>query len=256
MPLSPEEIDPSDGTGRSSAQPDAPPPEEPSPPVGTPPAEPSTEAPAEDIWKEDYEDVIEPSPEEEAQAAAGAQPKKRKKSHWAGIVTVCVIIILLMLWTVMSPKVLHPQGMTYVNSTKYADLGNFTGNRSIWAGDVVWGVSVSGPNSTTSGKPVQLQVLVTKVSERPGNFFFRGTAISISNCTLWDVNGTYIAKFTSIQDPGFGKIAVINATLPVGEHSLYVSVTFTEYEVMRLGFIPLENVQVENVYLEPIEVVA
>jgi len=251
----PDSLVPRDESATSSIQQGAPPPEGSAQPGGEPASEPVEESPKEGAWKEDYDDVIEPSEDERVQAAPETSPKEKpKKKHWAGIIAVIVIVVLLLLWTLLSPKVMSTQGATYVDSPKYANLGNFTGARNIWTGDVNWGVSVSGHNNTTEGTPIDFKVLVTKISERPGNFFFRGIGISITNCTLWDLNGTYIAKLSSLQDLGFGKMAIINATLPVGVHDLYISVKFTEYEVMRLGFIPLESVLVEKVFLSSIDV--
>jgi hypothetical protein len=184
----------------------------------------------------------------------GSPREKPKKKHWVGIITIVAIVVVLLLWTLLSPWVMPPQGTTYVDSPKYASLGNYTGFRDVWAGNVSWGVSVSGPDNASVGTPVEFKVLVTKVSERPSNFFFRGLGISITNCTLWDLNGTYIAKLSGVQDLGFGKMAIINTTLPVGVNDLYVSVRFTEYEVMRLGFIPLDYLLVEKVELSSIVV--
>ena len=213
---------------------------------------PAAQSPSEGVWKEDYEDVIEPS--EEEKAASEPPKEKPKKKHWVGIITVIVIIVLLLLWTLLSPKVMPTQGSTYVNSKTYASLGNYTGSRDIWSGNVTWGFSVS--NSTaTAGKPIEFQILVTKVSERPGNFFFTGLAIKITNCSLWMSDGTFIAKLSSTRDLGFGKMAIINATLPAGNYTdLYVSMKFTEYEVMRIGYIPLENVLVQKISLEALAV--
>jgi hypothetical protein len=254
-PVSTDGSVPIEESSKSSTKQGAPQPEKPAQPGGEPASEPVEGSPKEGAWKEDYDDVIEPSEEERVQAAPETSPKEKpKKKHWAGIITVIVIIVLLLLWTLLSPKVLPPQGTTYVDSPKYASLGNFTGARDIWTGDVNWGVSVDGPDNVTAGTQIQVKVLITKVSESPSNFFFRGIGISITNCTLWDLNGTYIAKFSSLQDLGFGKMAIINTTLPVGNHDLYVSVKFTEYEVMRLGFIPLESVQVEKVFLSSIHI--
>jgi hypothetical protein len=255
-PVSTDGSVPIEESSKSSTKQGTPPPEKPAQPGGEPASEPVEGSPTEGAWKEDYDDVIEPSEEERVQAAPETSPKEKpKKKHWAGIITVIVIILLLLLWTLLSPKVMSPQGTTYVNSTaQYASLGNFTGERNIWTGDVTWGVSVGGKNNTNAGTPIDFKVLITKVSESPSNFFFRGIGISITNCTLWDLNGTYIAKFSSLHDLGFGKMAIINTTLPVGNHDLYVSVKFTEYEVMRLGFIPLESVQVEKVFLSSIHI--
>jgi hypothetical protein len=255
VPASKDSSVPIEESPKSPIQQGAPPTEKPAQSGGEPSSEPVEDSPKEGAWKEDYDDVIEPSEEEKSEAELDTSPKEKpKKKHWVGIITVIVIIVLLLLWTFLSPKVMSPQGSTYVDSPKYASLGNFTGARNIWTGDVSWGVSVSRPDNVTAGNPVEVKVLVTKISESPSNFFFRGIGISITNCTLWDLNGTYIAKFSSVQDLGFGKMAIINATLPVGNNSLYVSVKFTEYEVMRLGFIPLENVLVEKVFLSSIDV--
>ena len=253
-PVSPDRSVPKEDPATSSAQPGATP-KETAQTGGEHAAEPVEGSPKEGVWKEDYDDVIEPSEEETAQAATETSPKEKpKKKHWVAIITVIVIIVLLLLWTLLSPRVMPPQGMTYVDSAKYANLGNFTGARNIWTGDVNWGVSVNGTGKVTAGTPIVIKVLVTKISERPANFFFRGIGISITNCTLWDLDGTYIAKLSSLQDLGFGKMAIMNTTLPVGVHDLYVSVKFTEYGVMRLGFIPLESVLVEKVFLLPIDV--
>ncbi len=239
--------------------------EGPEQPEGTPSPAPETETqpePApeaqpreEGVWKEDYDDVIEPSEEEKA-AAETPKVKPKKKRHLVGIITLIVVIVFLLLWTLLSPKVMPTQGTTYVDSHKYASLGNYTGTRDIWSGNVAWGFSVSLSNNTTSaGTPIEFQVLVTKISERPGNFFFRGLAITIENCSLWDGNGTFIAKMTSSKDLGFGKMAIMTASLPRGSYSdLYVSMKFTEYEVMRIGYVPLENVLVEKISLEQLVV--
>jgi len=254
-PVSPDSDSTKDETAKPSSQQGTSPAKEPAQPVVAPASEPAKEAPKDGAWKEDYDDMIEPSEEEKAQAAQEDLPKKKpKKKHWVGIMTVIVIIVVLLLWTLLSPKVLSPQGMTYVDSAKYARLGNYTGTRDIWTGDVEWGVSVGGPDLMVAGTPIEINVLITKISEGPSNFFFRGLGISITNCSLWDSNGTFIAKFSSLQDLGFGKMATINTTLPAGIHDLYVSARFTEYEVMRLGFIPLESVVVEQVSLFPLVV--
>ncbi len=218
------------------------------PPAASPEPAPGAPAANEGVWKEDYEDVIEPS--EEEKAASKPPKEKPKKKHWVAITALVVIIVFLILWTALSPKVVPSEGMTYVDSDTYASLGNYTGSRDIWSGNVTWGFSVSN-TTPTAGQPFEIQVLVTKVAERPGNFFFTGLAIKITNCSLFLSDGTYIAKLSSTRDLGFGKMAIIGITLPTGVYSdFYVSMKFTEYEVMRIGYIPLENVQVQKISLE------
>ena len=220
---------------------DGPPlPEELPEPAGEPPAPPvEEEVNKEGVWQEDYDELIETDKSEEEERA----PAPKKKSHWVGLVTLVIIIVILVLWTVLSPKVLQPRGTTYVNSPTYANLGNFTGVRSIWAGTTTWGVSVSGSNDTVVGSVVEFQVLITKVNESTGNFFFRGTAIVISNVSLYKSDGTYLAGIWFKSDHGYGKIATVRYSFPAaGTHDLYITAKFTVYEVMRIDYIPLETV--------------
>lgn len=227
-------------------------PEEPPEPAEEPSAPPvEEEVGKEGVWKEDYDELIEPDKSEEEEKA----PRPKRKSHWVGLVTLLVIIVVLVLWTVLSPKVLPPHGTIYVDSPTYANLGNFTGVRSIWAGTTTWGVSVSGSNDTVVGAVAEFQVLITKVNESTGNFFFRGTAIVISNVSLYKEDGTYLAGIWFKSDSGYGKVATVRYSFPaVGTYDLYVTAKFTVYEVMRIGYIPLEIVNVEKVPLEEIEV--
>ena len=235
--------------GIISAQ-ETPEPPEPSPaPAGEPEAPPPEEEPNEGVWKEDYEEIIEPDKSEEVEKV----PKK--KSHWLGIIAVVVIIAFLVIWTVLSPKVMGPVGRTYVDSNTYADLGNFTGVRSIWSGTTTWGVSVSGSSEIEAGAVAEYRVLITKVNESTGNFFFTGTSIVITNVSLYKSDGTYLANMVSKSSLGYGKEALVKYTYPAaGTYDLYITAKFTVYEVMRIGYFPLESVFVERVSLIPIEV--
>ena len=209
--------------------------------------EPPVEEP-EDAWKLDYDEHVEPE-----------KPKKpRKRRRYGGYVILITVILILVIWTIASPKVMREAGDAYTSSPSYANLGNYTGYRDIWAGNMTWGFSISGPNVTHVGTPISISVLITKVYEKPGNFFFRGTWISLENVSLYDIDGTFLASMSNYTTGGFGPTATIPFSLDVvGEHDLYVRAQFLVYMDMRIGFIPLESVRSPPIYLdEPIVVAA
>lgn len=212
------------------------------------PAEATTEAPqpqgksGEDVWKEDgYDEVMEPE-----------KPKQPKKNrHWGAIITVVIIIVILVAWTLLSPKMLPVEEMTYVDSTKFANLGNFTGFRSIWTGNATWGMSISGPVNATVGQSVEFKVLFTKVAEKTSNFFFRGNAITLNNVSVFNGSGEFLGKMTSHSNVGYGEEAVVKMTFSQAKiYDIYVTARFTVYEDMRIGFFPVETVTVPPVYLD------
>lgn len=135
-----------------SVRDEPPSPDEPPEHAGEPPATPVEEGVGkEGVWKEDYDDFIEPDRAEEETSSAAETRKPKKTRHWAGIITVIAIIVILVLWTLLSPKILPQEGMTYVLSPKYANLGNFTGSRNIWAGDMVGGSPSEAPTTLRAG---------------------------------------------------------------------------------------------------------
>jgi hypothetical protein len=146
------------------------------------------------------------------------------------------------------------QGDTYTRSSIHASWGNYTGYRDIWAGNMTWGVSVSGHATSAGNLSVEITVLVTKVSERPGNWFFRGTAISLKNVSVYIGpldNATFLASMTSATEHDYGVSATISATFGgPGVYELLIKARFMVYEVMRIGFIPLESVNVYPIYLD------
>ncbi len=200
----------------------------------------------EDVWKEDYEELIEPEE---------PQPFRRDKPlPWVGILMTVAVVILLVAWTVMSPGILPQQGDTYTKSTIHASWGNYTGYRDIWAGNMTWGVSVSGHSTSAGNQSVDITVLVTKVYERTGNWFFRGTAISLRNVSVYTGsldNATFLASMANTTKHDYGTSAKIPVTFAgPGVYELLIKVRFTVYEVMRIGFIPLETVNVYPVYVD------
>ena len=227
-------------------EPPPPPPPEPEPSPQVP--EKAPEKAPEEIWMEDYDDLI--GPDEEP------KPRKRKNKHWGATIATIVVIIILVVWTLLSPKIMTQVGPTYVNSPTYASWGNNTGYREIWAGNTTWALSIRGSPLTEDNRSMEVQVLLTKVHEKPGNWFFRGTSAKLQNVTVYLDDGTYLASMSNWSDVGFGLMATVPiAFASSGTYSLYVFAQFTVYEVMRIGFFPLEAVQFEKVYVdEPVVV--
>jgi len=222
--------------------------EEPPPPSESEPepeAKVEPEAPVDEhAWDEDYEEHI------DGEESPPPSPKKKKR-RYGGLIVLVAIIIILILWTVFTPKMLPEVGTTYVDSPMYADLGSYTGYRDIWAGNVTWGVAISGDDTTTVGATLNISVLVTKISEKPGNWFFQGTAISLRNVSFFDENGTCVGTMANWTNEGIGLVA----TVPVqfdqpGEQYIYASLRFMVYMDMRIGFLPLEVVEINQAYLD------
>jgi len=220
------------------------------PPPPPPDAEPEPETPVpaaskapEEVWMEDYEDLI--GPEEKP------KPTRRKKRHWGAIIVTIAVIVFLLLWTFLSPDIMTQVGTTYVNSTTYAEWGNFTGYRDIWAGNMTWGLSISGEVLEDDNSSLEVHVLLTKVHEKTGNWFFRGASVSLDNVSIFEMDGTFIASMSNWTDVGFGLMATVPVTFPAnGSYDLFVFARFTVYEVMRVGFLPLEAVEIEAAYFD------
>lgn len=214
--------------------------------VPPPPADADEGAPAAgpDAWKEDYEDLIEPEP-----------VKKRKRApfrHWGSVIVLVIVLILLIAWTVLSPPVLESVGDTYVSSEEvYASWGNYTGVRDIWSGNVTWGVSIRGTNMSDNSRSIELKVLVTKVSETTGNWFLRGTSVEMRNVSAYDENGTFLGAMIGHADLGYGAEATVPISLERnGTYFIFVKVSFLVYEMMRIGYLPLETVQIEKAWVD------
>ncbi len=209
------------------------------------PAE-AAKKPEEDAWKEDYEELIEPEKQ--------PRPRRHKAMPWGSILVTAAILIILVVWTILSPGVMTQQGDTYTRSPIHASWGNYTGYRDIWAGNMTWGASVSGHATSAGNRSLEITVLITKVFERPGNWFFRGTAISLKNVSAYIGtldNATFLASMNRTAKHDYG----VSATIPVsfagpGVYDVFVKVQFMVYEVMRIGFIPLESVNMRAVYLD------
>ncbi len=245
--MSPEQPKP-DTKQQGPASPPEPPP--PLPPVDAGPG--AAKKPDEDVWKEDYDDLVKPE--------EPPKPVKRTKMPWGAILITFLLILILILWTIFSPNIMPQEGDTYTSSPTHASWGNYTGYRDIWAGNMSWGVSVSGHATSAGNRSIELKVLVTKVSERPGNWFFRGTAISLRNVSVFigpSDNATFLASMSNHTELEYGVLATVPAVFSgPGTYQLVVKVRFLVYEVMRIGFIPLEAVNVYPVFIDSPVVVA
>lgn len=221
----------------------------PPPPPPEPEAKPAAPAKApEEIWMEDYDELI--GPEEKP------KPRKRKKRHLGAIITVVIVIIFLLAWTIMSPEVMTRTGRTYVDSPTYARWGNFTGSVDTWAGDVTWGLSIGGRQLTTDNRSLEVRVLLTKISENTSNWFFRGASATLKNVSVFLDDGAFVASMSNWTDVGFGIMATVPVTFDAsGNYTLYVYAKFTMFGSMRIGFLPLKAVEIQAAYFNaPVEV--
>ena len=214
--------------------------------VEEPVMEPAEDAPPE----EDYEELVEPEK---------PQKPRKKTRHLGAIITVTVVLIILVLWTVLSPRLLPVEGTIYVNSDTYASLGSFNETLKSWAATTNWGISVSTPDAIMSAdnatvpanQTITILVLVSKVSEKPGNFWFRGTAVSITNMTLIDTeSGVIVSTMANKSHLGYGEVATLKFSLEPGDYNLSLTGQFLVYVGMRIGFLPVEKINLEPFELE------
>lgn len=212
-----------------------------------PEAEPVPERPADELsWDEDYDQHM------DVEELPPPKPKKKKKRTGL-LIVVLVIVIFLVIWTVLSPEIMPEVGDTYITDDYYANLGNYTGYREIWAGNMTWGVAIRGPTSTTVGTTINISVLLTKVFEKPGNWFFRGTAVSLRNVSFYHDNFGSISCVGTMSNWTHEEMGLV-ATVPIvldqpGSYYLYLSMRFMVFMDMRIGYLPLETVDIPQAYL-------
>ena len=233
---------------------------EPAPPEVAPVEEAPAPPPPEEVKEpEDWAEEFEKETEQEKK-----EKKSKKKRHWGSLIVVIIIVLFLVIWTLLSPKVLPEAGPTYIYSDTYANLGHFTGERDIWwlgsaihVGNTTWGLSIGGDDNGTVNAPPTISVMVSKVDEGAGNWWFRGTAIKLSNVSLFLEDGTYVASMDTRTEGTFGPVGEIHPDFgAVGNYTCYVYVRFTVYEDMRIGYIPLETVDMTADLEIPIEITA
>jgi len=225
--LSSEEPKPRAGKGVSEEQP------------ATVAAEEKSLEPGEE-WIEEYEPEKEPTP-----------PGKRRR-RIVGVVIAVAIVVILVLWTLLSPEVLPVAGVTYLESSTYANLGFYSGELDIWwlfnvihLAETTWGVSVNGTRNVTAGEPATFHVLVTKVSESMKNPWFVGTSVDLKNVEMYTEDGTLLGSMVSESDEPFGPMAEVEATFDSpGEYEFRVYIEFTVYSKMIVGFLPVKTVRI------------
>jgi len=228
------------GEQMSSEEP--PPPSEENAPSPAPAPAVSVEKPLEpgEEWIEEYESE-----------KTETKPKK-KIPHLRGLIIAIAIVVILVVWTVISPQVLPESGATYVDSETYANLGSYEGDLDIWwlfnvvhVADTTWGVSVSGEQNVSSGQPATFHVLVTKVDEEMKNSWFVGTSVKLKAVDLYTEDGTKVGSMVSKSCESFGPTAEVDATFDSpGTYSCYVYVEMTIYGKMTVGYLPVKVLRI------------
>lgn len=194
----------------------------------------------EEEWIEEYERETE-------------QKRPQKQRSYGGVILATIIVVFIIVWTLMSPPILSQVGTAYVNSDQYANLGGGIGSRDIYwlgtaihVGNTTWGVSIGGEQNVSAGQAAEFTVLVTKVSERTGNWWFRGTSIVLKSADLYITGGDLVGSMVNKTKLSFGQLGTLSATFDdPGTYDCTVLLRFEVYEMMRIGFIPLENVDFE-----------
>jgi len=228
------------GDKMSSEEP-PPPSDEKTPEAAPPPAAPDGEPlePGEE-WIEEYE------PEKEE-----TKPRKRMP-HRLGIIVAVAIVLILVIWTLLSPQVLPESGETYLDSGTYANLGSYDGALDIWwlfnlvhVANTTWGVSVSGDQNVSAGQPATFHVLVTKVDEVMKNPWFVGTSVNLKKVELYTEDGVQVGSMVSESSEPFGPIAELEATFDSpGTYECHVYVEMTIYGKMIVGYLPVKVLRI------------
>jgi hypothetical protein len=225
---------------------DVPEPPPPEPPVTEPvPADeprPEFEGDPQEMWIEEYEREGRPP----------RKPKKERKEprHLGRWIALAAVMIILVVWTLISPPVMSVVGDAYVDSDEHANLGSEVAEQDVRifasivsVGSTNWGVSVGGDPNATVGEDAVFEVMVTKVSEESGGFWFMGTEISLRNVSLYLEDDTLVGWMTDKDELGNMSLGYVHATFPdAGIQDCYIVLRFSVYEVMRIGFLPADKV--------------
>ena len=211
----------------------------------------SAEVPGEpgEEWIEEYE-------------AETKQRPKRKIPHLKAIIATVVIVIILVVWTLISPQVLPESGGSYLQNPEYANLGSEVGELDIWwlfdaihVADTSWGVSISGDRNASVGEPATFDVLVTKVREEMKNGWFKGTSIELKKVTMYTEDDDIVGSMVSKSEESFGTVGEVEATFDsAGNYSCHLMVEFTIYGKMVIGYLPVKVLRMEAYLSEDIVV--
>ncbi len=212
---------------------------------GGPPAE--FDGDPQEMWIEEYEREGRPrKPKKERE-------KPRRIGRW---IALAVVVVVLVVWTLISPPVMSVVGDVYVDSSEHANLANETAVQDIRlvaslfsAGSTTWGVSIAGNATAVVDEDAVFRVMVTKVAEEAGGFWFMGTEISLRNVSFYLDDGTLIGWMTEKDELRDKSLGYVHASFPtVGDQDCYVVLRYSVYEVMRIGFLPADKV-IMTVYL-------
>ncbi len=196
-----------------------------------------------EMWIEEYE-------REGRRVKPKKEPEKpRRILRW---IVLAAVVVVLVVWTLISPSVMPATGSTYTSSEQTANLGTDSFTQDIRvvasivsAGPTTWAVCVSGDPNATADEDAVFQVMVVKMSEDSGGFWFMGTDISLRNVSLYLDDDTLVGWMTEKEEKSDRSIGEVHATFPdTGVYDCYVTVKFSVYEVMRIGFLPADKMSV------------
>ena len=204
------------------------------------PEQETAEQSADEAFDEDYDEHID--------GEDLPPPKPDKPRRLRGWFALGIVLIIIIIWTTISPEAMPRSGDTYLNSQRYANLSGFSGEVNTWAGNSTWAISVSGSDTTSVGAVLNISVLISKVSDDPANGWFQGTAITLKEASVYlAADGTRVGVMTNKSDIGFGILAYVPITLSEpGNHVLYAFVKFVMYTDMVIGYLPLKAVEIES----------
>lgn len=200
-----------------------------------------------EMWIEEYEREGRPrKPRKERE-------KPRHIGRWVALV---VVVLVLVVWTLISPPVMSVVGDVYVDSEEHSNLGNMSAEQDVRimaslfsVGTTTWGVSIAGNATAVVDEDAVFRVMVTKISEESGGFWFMGTEISLRNVSFYLDDDTLVGWMTEKDELRDKSLGYVHATFPTtGDQDCYVVLKFTVYEVMRIGFLPADKVTI-TVYL-------
>ncbi len=197
-----------------------------------------------EMWIEEYE-------REGRRVKPKKEPEKpRRILRW---IILAAVVVVLVVWTLISPSVMPATGSTYTSSEQTANLGSESFTQDVRvaasivsAGSTTWAVCVSGDPNATVGEDAVFQVMVVKMSEDSGGIWFMGTDISLRNVSFYLENDTLIGWMTDKEEEPDKSVGEVHVTfLDAGPHDYcYVTVRFSVYEVMRIGFLPADKMSV------------
>ena len=194
-----------------------------------------------EMWIEEYErEGRRPKPKKERE-------RPRRIGRW---IVLGAVVIILVVWTLVSPSIMSVSGTMYVATEEYANLGSDTIEQDVQviasvvtAGATTWGISVGGDANATVDDDAVFEVIVSKISEERGGFWFMGTDISLRNVSMYLDDDTLIGWMVEKQELHNRSVGTVHATFSeTGVFDCYIVLKFSVYEVMRIGFLPADKV--------------